>query len=215
MDVYYRSIQQRRVGHLTVKDYLWRGHRLVLVLARVRRAGRTHPPDHPQTVAPLRELLEAGRARTPVRARAPVRPAARTGVRARGPGHRGAVERAIDFFDFFVREVGISPFWLCPLHQRDRAAQWELYPLDPGTTYVNFGFWSTVSLASGQSDGAHNRRIERVVEELDGRKSLYSTSYEREEFWRVYNGAAYDALKESYDSEHRLLDLYQKCVERG
>jgi len=126
------------------------------------------------------------------------------------------IERAIDFFDFFVREVGISPFWLCPLHQRDRAAQWELYPLDPGTTYVNFGFWSTVSLASGQSDGAHNRRIERVVEELDGRKSLYSTSYyEREEFWRVYNGAAYDALKESYDSEHRLLDLYQKCVERG
>jgi FAD/FMN-containing dehydrogenase len=126
------------------------------------------------------------------------------------------IERAVDFFEFFVREVGISPFWLCPVRQRDPGTRWDLYALDPETTYVNFGFWSTVSVAGGRPDGVHNRRIERVVEELGGRKSLYSTSYyERDAFWRSYNGPAYAALKRSYDGERRLLDLYQKCVERG
>jgi hypothetical protein len=55
-----------------------------------------------------------------------------------------------------------------------------------------------------------------VVEELGGRKSLYSTSYYgRDEFWRLYNGPAYASLKAGYDGDRRLLDLYEKCVERG
>ena len=55
-----------------------------------------------------------------------------------------------------------------------------------------------------------------MVDELGGRKSLYSTSYYgRDEFWRLYNGPAYEALKHAYDSEHRLMDLYEKCVQRG
>jgi FAD/FMN-containing dehydrogenase len=106
--------------------------------------------------------------------------------------------------------------WLCPLRQRDPAASWDLYALEPETTYVNFGFWSTVPVVDGEPAGACNRRIERVVEELGGRKSLYSTSfYERDEFWRLYNGSAYAALKETYDGERRLLDLYEKCVQRA
>ena len=63
------------------------------------------------------------------------------------------IERATDFFDFFVREVPILPFWLCPLRQRDARARWDLYSLDPEALYVNFGFWSTVPLAEGQPDG--------------------------------------------------------------
>jgi FAD/FMN-containing dehydrogenase len=52
-----------------------------------------------------------------------------------------------------------------------------------------------------------------VVESLDGHKSLYSTSfYSRDEFWRHYNGATYQALKDAYDPERRLSDLYEKCV---
>jgi hypothetical protein len=44
---------------------------------------------------------------------------------------------------------------------------------------------------------------------------LYSTAfYERERFWQIYNGAAYDVLKKTYDPDSRLLDLYAKVVER-
>ncbi len=53
------------------------------------------------------------------------------------------------------------------------------------------------------------------MDALGGRKSLYSTSfYPEDEFWRLYNGAAYDVVKKAYDGDGRLLDLYAKCVQR-
>lgn len=123
------------------------------------------------------------------------------------------VERLAEFMDFFDREVGISPVWLCPLRQQDPGRQWPLYALDPATTYVNVGFWSSVPRRPGAADGDVNRAIEAEVERLGGRKSLYSTSYyAAEDFWRIYNGDAYRELKWRYDPKGRLLDLYDKCV---
>jgi FAD/FMN-containing dehydrogenase len=78
---------------------------------------------------------------------------------------------------------------------------------------VNVGFWSTVPLRAGETDGTYNRLIESTVTELGGHKSLYSTSYYRpEEFWKLYNGTAYRELKREYDPDGRLPDLYAKCV---
>jgi len=105
--------------------------------------------------------------------------------------------------------------WVCPLRQRDPTATWDLYPLDPDTLYLNVGFWSSVALPEGATDGAYNRRIEREVARLDGHKSLYSTAYyDEEEFWAAYNGTGYDRLKKEYDPHGRLLDLYAKTVQR-
>jgi len=85
--------------------------------------------------------------------------------------------------------------------------------MDPETLFVNVGFWATVALAPGEADGTHNRLIERKVVELGGHKSLYSTSYFGEdEFWTLYNGKTYRELKDSYDPQGRLPDLYDKCV---
>jgi FAD/FMN-containing dehydrogenase len=110
-------------------------------------------------------------------------------------------------------EIGMAPVWMCPLRPRGGEARWDLYALDPATTYVNFGFWGTVPLAPGESDGTHNRAIERRITDLGGRKSLYSSSYyEEDEFWRLYGGDTYEVLKKTYDPEGRLLDLYSKCV---
>ena len=108
----------------------------------------------------------------------------------------------------------MKPVWMCPLRLRgDRA--WTLYPLRPGDVYVNFGFWGTVPLPPGSSDGYYNRMVEEEVSALGGHKSLYSTAfYSEEEFRRRYNGAAYDKLKAEYDGGGRLLGLYDKCVPR-
>jgi FAD/FMN-containing dehydrogenase len=123
-------------------------------------------------------------------------------------------DRLAEFMDVFAREVGMEPVWFCPLQQRDPDAVWDLYRFDPGTLYVNIGFWGTTPLKPGQSDGDHNRLIERLVDDLGGRKSLYSTSfYEPEHFWELYNGPAYDVLKKTYDPDARLLDLYAKTVQ--
>ncbi len=120
------------------------------------------------------------------------------------------IERLPDFLDFFHREVRMTPVWLCPLRAQEK---WPLYPLETGRTYVNAGFWGTVPIPAGRLPEHTNRLIEREVARLEGHKSLYSTAYyTREDFWRHYDGATYRRLKKEYDSDARLLDLYDKTV---
>ncbi|QSB13348.1 FAD-binding oxidoreductase [Natronosporangium hydrolyticum] len=212
--IYYRSIQHRSVDHLRVADYLWRWDTDWFWCSRA--FGVQHPwvrrmwPRRWRRSDVYRSLVAADR-RHRVSAR---------WERLRGRPAREAVVQDVEvpvdqtpaFLDFFHREVGIAPIWLCPLRLRgDR--RWPLYPLEPGRLYVNAGFWSTVPLPPGRIEGFHNRRIERAVARLGGHKSLYSTvHYPAEEFWRRYNGDAYAVVKQSYDPDARLPDLYDKCV---
>ena len=124
------------------------------------------------------------------------------------------VERGAEFLWYFAEKVRMSPVWMCPLRLRgDRG--WPLYPLKPGEVYVNFGFWGTVPLPAGEEDGYYNRLVEDEVAGLGGHKSLYSTSfYSEDEFYQLYNGDAYKALKHAYDGDGRLLGLYEKCVKQ-
>ena len=122
------------------------------------------------------------------------------------------IGRTEQFLHWFLANVPIRPIWLCPLRLRDDEG-WPLYPIRPGETYVNVGFWSTVPI--GATEGETNRRIERTVTELDGHKSLYSDAYyDRREFDALYGDDAYRAVKHRYDPDSRLLDLYAKAVQR-
>jgi FAD/FMN-containing dehydrogenase len=122
------------------------------------------------------------------------------------------IERTVEFLDWFLQNVPIEPIWLCPLRLRGTDS-WPLYPLRPGHSYVNVGFWSSVPV--GPEEGYTNRLIERRVSDLDGHKSLYSDAYySREEFDVLYGGEAYNTVKKTYDPDSRLLDLYAKAVQR-
>jgi FAD/FMN-containing dehydrogenase len=214
MDIYYRSLQQRETDHLTVRDYLWRwdtdwfwcSRAFGVQDPRVRRL----VPKRLLRSDTYWKLVALERRHGPMRRldRLRGRPEQEYVVQ----DIEVPVDRAADFFRFMIEEIPILPFWICPLRLRDPAG-WDLYPLQPETLYVNFGFWSSVPLEPGQREGANNRRIEEVVEQLGGHKSLYSTSfYDAETFWSLYNGDVYAALKEEYDPGRRLLDLYEKCV---
>lgn len=210
--IYYRSLPERTVDHLTVADYLWRWDTDWFWCSRA--FGAQHPV--------IRRLWPRRWRRSDVYHRLVsldqrYRLSQRWQRLRRRPAQEAVIQdvevpaaQTAAFLDFFHREVGITPVWLCPLQS---LAAWPLYPLDPGELYVNVGFWSTVPLPPGEADGYHNRRIERVVNELGGHKSLYSTVYYPEdEFWRRYSGEAYAAVKQSYDPDARLPDLYDKCV---
>jgi FAD/FMN-containing dehydrogenase len=216
MRIYYRSIQQRESDHLTVHDYLWRWDTDWFWCSRAFGVQRPLV----RRVWPKRWLrsdvywrLVAWEDRVGAKARID---------RLRGVRHERViqdveipVERAAAFLGFLFREIQMAPVWLCPLRQRVRDAQWDLYPLDPDTLYVNFGFWGAVRLGSGEADGDRNRQVERAVADLDGRKSLYSTAfYTEEEFWRLYGGERYWTVKQRYDPQGRLLNLYDKCVQQ-
>ena len=217
-DIYYRSIQHDdaapRRDRLTTLDYLWRWDTDWFWCSRA--FGAQNP--RVRAVWPKRWLrssvywkLIALDRRFAVADRLEAR-------QGRPPRERVVQDVEIplaataEFLRWFLREVPIEPIWLCPLCLRSDQA-WSLYPLRPGETYVNVGFWSSVPSDPGAQPGATNRRIEHEVTALGGHKSLYSESfYDEDEFRRLYGGAQYTALKQRWDPEGRLPDLYAKAV---
>ncbi|MEU4575834.1 FAD-binding oxidoreductase [Nonomuraea sp. ATR24] len=212
MRIYYQSIRKRNRDWLTVRDYLWRWDTDWFWCSRAfgvqQPVVRSLMPRRWMRSDVYRKLVALDR---------------QYGVTARIDRWRGQpvhepviqdvevpVERGAAFLEFFHDKVGMTPVWMCPLRAGSR---WPLYPLEPGKLYVNFGFWGMVPLPRGQFDGYYNRLIENAVHELDGHKSLYSTSfYARDQFWELYNGDGYWPVKREYDPGGRLLDLYDKCV---
>ena len=212
--IYYQSVRRDKEDFLTIRDYLWRwdtdwfwcsrpfGVQKPLVRRLWPRRYRRSDVYRKLVALDRRYGLTGSLTR---KRRLPAREAVIQDVEI--PVGRGA-----EFLRHFAAQVGMSPVWMCPLRLRGERA-WPLYPLRPGEVYVNFGFWGTVPLPEGKSDGYHNRLVEDEVARLDGHKSLYSTSfYTEEEFYELYNGEAYRALKRAYDGEGRLLGLYEKCV---
>jgi FAD/FMN-containing dehydrogenase len=123
------------------------------------------------------------------------------------------IEKSPAFLDFYFREINIRHCWICPIRPLAAAGKWTLYAMKPGALYLNFGFWGSVRTSSDKAAGHFNRLVEHIVQQLGGRKSLYSTSfYPEDEFWRIYNGVAYKELKLKYDSRGAFRNLYQKAV---
>ena len=210
--IYYRSLQLKKVDYLTTHDYLWRWDTDWFWCSKHFLA------QHPfvrwlwgrkylrSTVYwKLRNLFNSSRF------------AQRVAEAVRGRQElviqdvEIPLEHAPAFARFFNREIGIKPVWVCPVAAYDPTVSYPLYPMNPRTLYINFGFWDAVP--TDHEDGHFNRKVEAQVRELHGKKSLYSNSfYSREEFWQLYDERAYRTLKTRYDPTAKLKDLYEKCV---
>ncbi|WP_246050953.1 FAD-binding oxidoreductase [Nocardioides guangzhouensis] len=220
--VFYRSLQERSEDVLTTLDYLWRWDTDWFWCSRA--FGAQHPA--------VRRVWPRRWRRSDVYHRL-VGLEHRFGAYARVQRLRGRpdVERVVqdveipvgrvaDFLGWFDERVGMRPVWLCPLRLRDAdgpgsARAWPLYPLEPGRTYVNVGFWGAVPIAPGAEDGDVNRAIEDAVTAHGGHKSLYSDAYyTREEFDRLYAGSTLTEVRRIHDPDDRLTGLYEKAVAR-
>lgn len=183
-EIYYRSLRRRTRDALTAYDYLWRWDTDWFWCSAA--FGVQHPV--------VRRLWPRRYRRSDVYHRI-VRLEHRHQVAARVDRWRGRparervvqdvevpLDRTPEFLRWFAANVGMTPVWLCPLRLREpsgpgSAKAWPLYPLRPGETYVNIGFWGSVAIAAGAADGDVNRQIERMVSEVGGHKSLYSDAY--------------------------------------
>jgi FAD/FMN-containing dehydrogenase len=214
--IYYRSIQEKESDWLTTHDFIWRwdtdwfwcSKNLYVQNPIVRRlVGRERLNSTTYTkVMRWNSKWGITRALTRLSGRHPESVIQDVDV---------PIERAPEFLKFFLEKIGITPVWICPIQAYDAKNDFVLYRYDPSKIYVNFGFWDVVRDREERPAGWYNRMIERKVRELDGIKSLYSDSYYPEdEFWKIYNKPAYDALKRRYDPQGRFKNLYQKCVLR-
>jgi FAD/FMN-containing dehydrogenase len=210
--IYYRSIGERREDYLTVSDYLWRWDTDWFWCSKNVFAQN----------ALLRRFV-FGKKRLGSRTYTKImRWNSRVGVTARLEKLLGLhsesviqdvdipIARAGEFLEFYAREIGLWPLWVCPIGVAK--SEFTLYPVKPGF-YVNFGFWDVKRTREAHPRGHFNRLIEDKVSELGGIKSLYSDSFfEPADFHRRYGGAAYDALKKKYDPAGAFPRLYEKCV---
>jgi len=212
--IYWRSIQQREIDLLTTYDYLWRWDTDWFWCSRafgvqnpvVRRfwPRRFKRSDVYHKLVGL-DLRYGVADRLDRRAGRPERERVIQDVEV-------PVERLGEFLDWFDETVGMRPVWLCPLRLRGQTS-WPSYPLAPGRTYVNVGFWGAVPVGDDAPSSPLNRAIEAKVSELDGHKSLYSESfYDPETFDRLYDGPHLAAVKQRYDPDDRLTSLYDKAV---
>jgi FAD/FMN-containing dehydrogenase len=212
-DIYYRSIGAKREDYLSAHDFIWRwdtdwfwcSKNLLAQSPLVRRLyGRAHLNSRTYTRI-MRWNSRVGLTRWL--------------DRLQGLHGESVIQdvdvplaRAAEFLDFFAREIGIWPAWLCPIAPQADAARFTLYPMR-GEPYVNFGFWDVIRTRKGHEPGHFNRLIEEKVSALGGIKSLYSDSYfGRDEFDRIYGGDAYLELKRKYDPSGTFPGLYEKCV---
>jgi FAD/FMN-containing dehydrogenase len=246
--IYYKSIKTRSTDRLTIHDYLWRWDTDWFWCSRafgaqqplVRRLwpGRWLRSSVYWKLVALDRRFDIANRLERLHHRPPFE---RVVQDIEVP-----IGNTAAFVDWFLDTIPIEPVWLCPLKlpadpgsrlagglaesslaesslaESDRRDEptWPLYPIPPGRTYVNVGFWSVVPQdlhqnEPGHPEGATNRIIEERVTELGGHKSLYSDAYySPEEFAELYGGETYAKLKAYYDPESRLLNLYDKAVRR-
>jgi FAD/FMN-containing dehydrogenase len=211
---YYRSLQVRSTDLLTMHDYLWRWDTDWFWCSGAFGLDR----------AWVRRLWPRRWRRSDVYHRL-VGLETRYGVKSRIDRARGLparerviqdvevpVQRLPEFLTWFDAEIGMRPVWLCPLRS---TRAWPAYPLRPGATYVNVGFWGTVAIEPGARDGDRNRAIEAEVAALGGHKSLYSDAYyDRQTFDLLYDQSLARTVRKETDPDGRLTELYEKAVGR-
>ena len=216
LQIFYRSIRARSEDYLSVRDYLWRWDTDWFWCSK----------NLFLQYRPMRRLLGRERLNS-ITYQKVKRWNSRWGLtRALGRlarHHREwviqdvdiPIDRAAEFLEFFHREIGIRPVWICPVGHPSADEVYPLFPITSRSTYINFGFWDAVATAKNMPSGHFNRLVENKVSQLGGIKSLYSDAYFGEdEFWSIYDGDSYQRLKQKYDPGNRLKGLYQKCVLR-
>jgi FAD/FMN-containing dehydrogenase len=204
--IYYRSIQRMAEDWLSARDYIWRWdtdwfwcskqfhaqHPIIRLLAG-RRFLNSRTYQRVMRFA-SRVLPDAG-STEPVIQDVDI-----------------PIENAGRFLGFLLREIRITPVWICPFQSLDPNVAFPLYSLDQRKVYVNFGFWDVIP--AGPEAGYYNRAVEAEALKLAGKKGLYSRSYYDEDtFWKIYNKPYYDLLKAKYDPAGVFRNLYEKCVE--
>jgi FAD/FMN-containing dehydrogenase len=212
-NIYYRSIQKRKEDYLSVCDYIWRWDtdwfwcskafgaqnpliRMLFGKKRLNSATYWKMRNFAENHQGLLKLASPFSRRESVIQDVDI-----------------PIENAPQYEKFFFDEINIRPVWICPFRAYEKTAKFTFYSFNPEKLYINFGFWNSV--ATTKEKGYYNRLIEAKVSELQGKKGLYSDSYYTEkEFWDIYDKSLYDVLKQKYDPQGKLKNLFDKCVKR-
>jgi FAD/FMN-containing dehydrogenase len=214
--IYYRSQQERDEDYLTTKDYLWRWDTDWFWCSEVihaqnpiirRLLGRKH----------LNSVFYGDVMRWNQRWHITDTLSPLFGIRNEWVIQDSEIPlpNAAAYLEFFHREISEKPIACAPVRCPTPQNRFPLFPLKPMAFYINIGFYGSVPTKKEYGEGHFNKLVEKKTSEMGGIKMLYSDAYYTEdEFWNIYDKQAYDALKQKYDPQRKLKNLFQKCVKR-
>ncbi|KAI4166706.1 MAG: hypothetical protein LQ346_009091, partial [Caloplaca aetnensis] len=107
---------------------------------------------------------------------------------------------ADEYIQYTARTFDIWPLWLCPLKPTPHPTINPFPASGHGASspLLNVGLWGP-GPKRREDFVAVNRELEAKLVEVGGGKALYArTYYTEEEFWRIYDGGWYDALRTKY-----------------
>lgn len=214
MNVFYKSLRNRKEDYLTIHDYLWRWDtdwfwcsKAFGVQNKFFRLFWTKKFLNSKTYHKIMRL----NAKYKLMDKIPFKKKQITESVIQDV--EIPLQNSKKFLKFFLDNIPILPIWICPTKPYNNKVNFDLYKTIPNTLYFNFGFWDVIP--SNKEEGFHNKLIEKEVIALKGKKSLYSSSYFKEkDFWNIYNGKRYFPLKKKFDKDNSFLNLYEKCVLR-
>jgi FAD/FMN-containing dehydrogenase len=215
MRIYYKSLQQRKTDYLTTEDFIWRWDPDWFWCSRV------FGMQNPLLRLLLGKWLLKSTAYWKIMRFINKNPIANYFYQRKKLTRETVIQDVLipiknshDFYDFFAKNIGITPIWICPYMAYNKAKPYDFFPTEANRLYLDFGFWDSVP--SNGAIGYYNRLIENKVTELKGNKSLYSEAfYSEKEFWQIYDQHYYQTLKQKYDPHSVFNDLYKKCVLSG
>jgi len=174
MNIYYQSIRRRTEDWLTAEGYVWRWDTDWFWCSR--QFGAQNPAVR---FLATKRLLNSRTYGALMRLSHRWMPSSH-GTESVIQDVDIPVANAPEFLEFLYNEIGITPVWTCPL--RAGNTPYPLYLLEPGALYINFGFWDVIP--STHAPGHFNRKVERKMIDLGGKKGLYSSVYlDEDSFW--------------------------------
>ncbi len=124
-----------------------------------------------------------------------------------------------DFVQHVATQVGVFPLWICPMRGTETPQLLSPHLLSqpskyPQPDFVNVGVYGIPT--RNDEIPKVTRELEHLAHQLGGRKMLYAYTYTPEdEFWTVYDKAAYQNLRSKYGSDGHFPDIFSKITSRA
>lgn len=215
MNIYYRSIQKKQTDYLTSLDYIWRWDTDWFWCSRFFGMQKFLPRlllgKFILNSKSYWKMMRFARNNTCVKwlEKTFCKPDETLIQDVEIP-----IENCAQFFDFFFSDVPVAPLWMCPIFAYSNEDRFNFFDLPKDELLINFGFWQAVPRKNNDKN-YYNKLIEAKVSSLSGHKSLYSSvHYSEQEFWTIYDKTLYEKLKNQYDPQRNLKNLYDKVVEK-
>jgi FAD/FMN-containing dehydrogenase len=121
-------------------------------------------------------------------------------------------ENAKELIEFALNHVDLNglPWVALPIRPLSSPTS---YPLISNKLYFNLGCYCYTKKPKANEDYYYTKIMDSKCFELNGLKMLYSSTFlSKQEFDKIYNGRAYETIKQKYDPEHFAASLFEKAV---